>query len=479
MMRHDLPWLSLLLILAGCASAPDKTVVQDLPQPAVWAAGADTNAPPTEAWWTNLGSTGLVAAVDEALQENPDLRQALVRIDAAAAQARILGADAYPQVGFGFDAARQQQVFVGLPIPGRENQPLQTRFTSFAGNFNLSWELDVWGRIRASQSAALADVQASESDFRGAVQSLAAQTCRAWVGLVAAEQQLRLARATAESFTITAAQVGERYRRGLRGALDYRLALNNASVAKALVALRERELQTVQRQLEILLGRYPEGAITGDAALPEMPSEVPAGLPSELLERRPDLVAAERRLAASIARVTEAKRALLPRVSLTAGAGRTSNELEDLLENSYSVWNLAGNFAQPLFQGGRLRANVKLNEARAREAIEGYHAIVLRAFGEVEVALDSEAQLRRREEDLADATAQSAEALRLAEERYFAGLIEFITLTETQRNAYNTEAELITIRRQRLENRIDLHLALGGGFPAELPRLAGLAKPTN
>ena len=476
-MKPTLPWILPLLLLTACATAPERTAVDDLPQPAVWSADADTNAPPVEAWWSQLGSTGLVAAVDEALQGNHDLRQALARIDAAAAQARIFGADAYPQVGFGFDAARQQQVFVGLPIPGRENQPLQTRFTSFAGSFNLSWELDVWGRIRASQSAALADVQASEADFRGAVQSLAAQTCRGWVGLVAAEQQLRLARATAESFTITATQVGERYRRGLRGALDYRLALNNASVARALVSLRERELQTARRQLEVLLGRYPQGAITGDAALPAIPDAVPAGLPSELLERRPDLAAAERRLAANIARVKEAKRALLPRISLTAGAGRTSSELEDLLDNNFSVWSLAGNFAQPLFQGGRLRANVKLNEARAREALEGYHSTVLRAFGEVEVALDSEAQLRRREADLADATAQSAEAQRLAEERYFAGLIEFITLTETQRNAYNTEAELITIRRQRLENRIDLHLALGGGFPAETPQLARLADP--
>lgn len=478
-MKKTLACLVLLGLLVGCATAPEKVEVEGLPTRAEWSVATETNAPVAGAWWGELGSPGLVQVVEHALRENHDLRQALARVDAAVAQARIAGADAYPQVGFGFDAARQQQVFIGLPIPGQGNDPLQTRFNSYAANFNLSWELDVWGRIRAGQSAALADVQASEEDFVGAMHSLAARTARAWVALVSAEQQLRLANATEQSFSITAAQVGARYERGLRSALDYRLSLNNAAVAKALVSLRRRELQVAQRQLEILMGRYPEGSLAGDYSLPELAHDVPTGLPSELLERRPDLISAERRLAASISRVKEAKRALLPRISLTASGGRTSSELEDLLDNKYSMWALAGNLAQPLFQGGRLRANVKLNEARAREALEAYHSIVLRAFGEVEVALASESQLRQREIDLVEARRQSSEALRLAEERYFAGLIEFVTLTESQRSAYNAESEVITIRRQRLENRIDLHLALGGSFDDATLQLASLPEEDN
>ncbi|MCB1126024.1 MAG: efflux transporter outer membrane subunit [Verrucomicrobiae bacterium] len=409
----------------------------------------------------------------EALRENHNLKQALARVDAAVAQARIAGADLQPQVGFNFDAAKRQQVFVGLPIPGGPSA-LTSKSTSYGASLNLTWELDVWGRIRAGQSAALANVQASESDYLGAMESLAAQTVRAWVGAIAAEHQLRLAHATEESFRLTAEQLGERYRRGLRSALDYRFAMNNHAAAKALVSLRDRERQAAVRQLEILLGRYPAGsADTGDA-LPLLVGEVPAGLPSELLERRPDLAASERRLAASLARVKEAKRALLPRISLTAGGGRTSAELADLLDASYNMWNLAANLAQPVFQGGRLRANVKLTEAQAREALEAYHGVVLRAFGEVEIALSSESQLREREDALAEAAVQSSEALRLAEERYFAGLIEFVTLMEAQRGAFNAETELIRVRQQRLDNRIDLFLALGGGFPPEREQPAGM-----
>jgi NodT family efflux transporter outer membrane factor (OMF) lipoprotein len=406
----------------------------------------------------------LDALVEEALRQNYDLKQALARIDAARAQARIAGADLYPQADFNFSSTRREQVFVGFPIPGRGDEPLKSLSTTHVGSFNLSWELDVWGRVRAGQSATLADVQSSEEEYRAALLSVAAQATKGWLAVVAAERQLELARATYDVLSITASQIRERYRRGLRSALDLRLALNNEAVAKALISFREQELQTSVRQLETLLGRYPAGALTGDPSLPPVPRDIPAGLPSELLERRADLVAAERRLAANLARVREAKRALLPRISLTASGGRTSDELADLLSNSFNMWSVAGNFAQPLFQGGRLRANVKLNEARAREALEAYRSVVLRAFGEVETTLESERQLQQREIDLAEAARQSSEALRLAEERYFAGLIEFVTLTESQRNAYNAESELIAVREQRLRNRVDLHLALGGGF---------------
>jgi NodT family efflux transporter outer membrane factor (OMF) lipoprotein len=198
--------------------------------------------------------------------------------------------------------------------------------------------------------------------------------------------------------------------------------------------------------------------------LPDVEGAVPAGLPSELLERRPDLAAAERRLAATNMRVREAKSALFPRISLTASGGRTSSELEDLLSSQFNVWSLAGNLAQPLFQGGRLWANVQLNRARATEALEQYLQTVLQAFGEVETALAGERLLAEREATLRAATEQSIAARRLAEDRYRNGLEDFVTLLEAQRRALEAESQWITVRRMRIENRINLHLALGGGF---------------
>jgi outer membrane protein TolC len=187
-------------------------------------------------------------------------------------------------------------------------------------------------------------------------------------------------------------------------------------------------------------------------------------LPSDLLLRRPDLVAAERRLASALERTHEARAALLPRISLTAAGGRSSSQLDDLLSSQVSLWGVAANAAQPLFQGGRLLANVDWTEARTREAAERYRQVVLRALGEVEDALAAERHLRQRELDLDEAVVQSQEALRLAEERYLLGLTDFVTLVEAQRSAFSAESQRIVIRRQLLDNRVNLHLALGGGF---------------
>jgi len=454
-----------------------RTPVAALPEASLWSTATSTNAPPLDHWWTSFESTGLVQTVTLALQQNYDLGQALARIDAAVAQAKIAGADQLPMVGVTYNAARNQSVFVGLPIPGQGDSPLKSLSTAQSLSFNVSWELDVWGRIRAGQQAALANVQATQEDFRGAMSSLAARTAKAWLAAVEARHQRDLAEATVASFTMTARQVRDRYELGLRSALDLRLALNNEAVAKALLAFRRQELQRNVRLLEVLLGEYPSGRYVVSENLPEVPAEIPAGLPSALLERRADLEAAERRLAETIQRVHEAKRAMLPRISLTASGGRTSEDLADLLDSQFSMWTLAANVAQPIFQGGKLRANVELANARARESVDAYRGAVLQAFSEVEIALGSEADLRQRETHLAEARRQSQAALQLAQERYQQGLIEFVTLTESQRSAYNAESELLVARRQRLANRVDLFLALGGGFTEEqTPQMVAKAR---
>jgi outer membrane protein, multidrug efflux system len=460
------------VLIAGCARAPQRTYVAGMPEPAAWVAGPVPEGAVVDSWWTLFGDAELTGAVQEALQANLDLRRFLARLDAAAAQARIMGAPLSPALDVGAGSQRQQQVFVGLPIPGREGEPLTSRSTAHALTFNLSWELDLWGRVRAGQRAALAEVQASEQDYRAALSSVAGQTVKQWLAVAEAKVQRELARATAESFERTARQVRSRYERGLGSALDLRMSLHNEAVANALVHLRERELEGLTRQLEILLGRYPAGHLEVSDSLPRLPGALPAGLPSELLERRPDLAAAERHLAATLARVEEAKAALFPRISLTASGGRTSAELADLLSSQFNVWSLAGNLAQPLLQGGRLQANVALNEARSREAVEAYRLAALRAFGEVETALASEQWLEQRETDLAKALEHAQAASRLAQDRYRTGLIDFVTLMEAQRSAFNSESQFIQVRRQRLDNRVDLCLALGGGFGVEaVPRM--------
>jgi outer membrane protein, multidrug efflux system len=474
--RHVLRLMVLMiglgLLAAGCARAPQRTAVAGLPEPAGWVAPHSPDPAALDAWWTWFDDPAMAETVREAVEANLDLRRFLARLDAAAAQARIAGAPLWPGLDLRAGSQRQQQVFVGLPIPGREGEPLTSMSTSHALSFNISWELDLWGRLRASHRAALADVQASEEELRAALLSVTGRTVKLWLAIAETHRQLELTRATASSFGVTARQVRERYERGLRSALDLRLALFSESSANALVHLRQEQLEGLVRQLEILLGRYPSGELTVATSLPNLPGSVPAGLPSDLLERRPDLIVAERRLAGTLARVDEAKAALFPRISLTASGGRTSAELADLLSSQFNMWSLAGNLAQPLLEGGRLQANVALTEARAREAVEQYRLAVLQAFGEVETALASDQWLGRRETELAEAVDQSQAALALAEDRYRLGLIDFITLLETQRNAFTAQSELIRVRHQRLENRVELCLALGGGFdPDSAPRM--------
>lgn len=456
-------WPCLLLVLAGCA-APPREAISPVPLPERWTAAETAPGPAADDWWTSFADTNLTAAVEEALAHNHDLAAAAARLDAALAEARIAGADFAPQLGAGFDASRAQRNFIGLPIPGGGGRVLTSRSTSYGLNLNLSWEIDLWGRIRSARRAAVSEAAASKADLAGARNSIAAQTAKAWLASVESRRQIELAEATVRSYRETVEVVRARYERGLRPPLDLRLALANLASAEALLSERRNAHSRLVRQLEILLGRYPAARIDASAAMPSAPETIPAGLPADLLARRPDLAAAEERLRAADHRIAQARAALFPRIALTAGDGTSSSELADLLNTGFHVWSLAGNAAQPLFQGGRLRAGVRRAEAQARLAAANYESAVLRALGEVETALATGRFLAERESGLQEAAAQSRAALALAEERYRQGLESFTTVLETQRRALDTETQLETVRRQRLETRVDLHLALGGGF---------------
>jgi outer membrane protein, multidrug efflux system len=457
--------MALALVAAGCASAPpirDPDIGVAVPE--AWTAAADPAAPATQAWWHELGGLPLDAVVSEALAGNRDLRTAAARLDQAAALARVEGAREWPVAGVGVSAARRKQNFIGLPIPGAEDRVLSTRVTTYGVSIDSSWEADLWGRIRSGAAASLADAEAAAFDVDGARLSLAAQAARTWFALIEARQQLRLAEATAETYQATADQVRDRYERGLRPPVDLRLALSNLHAAEAVRAARQEQYARVQRQFELLLGRYPSGVFEAPDTLPRLPGAVPAGLPADLLARRPDLLAAERRLAAADARLVANRRALYPALALTGSGGFTTNLLRRLLDGDFSVWSLAGAVTQPIFQGGRLRAQVDIADAQAREALEWYAARALTAFAEVETALDAQGHLAERAQQLRDAAEQARAALALAEQRYGAGLEPLFVVLEAQRRQAEAESQLLTVNRLQLDTRVDLHLALGGNF---------------
>jgi NodT family efflux transporter outer membrane factor (OMF) lipoprotein len=462
----------LLLLLAGCATAPPPSRLDlsiDLPDRFTAAPDDEEGGaaePVKGAWWSTFGDDRLDRLVQRALENNHDLSAAAARLEAAGAQARIAGADLLPEASLEFTPGRRRQNFIGFPIPGGGGV-LSTTTTTYGASLNVSWEVDLWGRLRAREAAALADVEASRTDLEGARLSLAGQTAKAWFALVEAIQQVELARETLDNRRLTRRRIARRYELGLRPALELRFAMSAEASSEASLAARQRQLDAARRQIDLLLSRYPEGVIeeaTADLSLPELPDPVPPGLPADLVTRRPDLVAAERRLAAAGLTIKEARAALYPRFRLTGSAGRLSGELEQLSKGDFSVWSIAGSLLQPLFLGGRLRAGVTLAEARYREQAESYVQRALEAFAEVETALAAEKYLRAQERALSEAAKHSIAARELAEDRYDAGLVDYLSVLEAQREATVARSLLLDARRQLITTRIDLHLSLGGGF---------------
>ena len=460
-MRSRLPTLALLTL--GCASTATLEPSELIDAPAAWASATAPGAVQSE-WWRSFGDPALERLVEQVLARNFDLQAAAARVKAAEAQARIAGADLAPQLNAGLNGQRSRQNFIGLPIPGAPSDVLSTTTTSYGLSLNLGWEVDLWGRLDAAEQAAVAELQATQADLAGARLSLVAQTAKLWFQLAEAKEQAALAAEVAESFTVTEELLRERYEIGVGSAQAVRQASGLTAAARAAEAGRRQQVDSLRRQLEVLAGRYPEGDLAGRAELPDVTGEVPAGLPVELLTRRPDLQAAERRLLAGDARLREAEASLYPRVSLTGSAGSSSTELDDLLDWDFRVWSLAAGITAPLFQGGRLRANVDRAEAGREELTAFFVGTVLQAFAEVETGLSAERWLARRVAQLEQAVEDANLATELAEERYLAGTLDGIRLLDQQRDSFRARSEELDARRERLLARIDLHLALGGGF---------------
>jgi outer membrane protein, multidrug efflux system len=431
-------------------------------------------------WWERLGDESLGDIVQDALSSNLDLQSAAARLRAAHGQAKIAGAPQWPQVNASGSGSKRKQLFIGFPIPGADaGAPASSTATSYGVSLDVSWEIDLWGRLGAARAAAVADRQAAQAIYSGARLSLAAQTTRSWFALIEAQRQVELASASVKNYETSLAQVEDRYQRGLRPSLDLRLTRTDAASARDQLLQRQLILERTKRQLEVILGKYPAGRIGAGASLPTLTDPIPAGIPSDVLARRPDLVAAERRLASGIMRHKEALRSRYPRITLTGSTGRTSESLSDLTSGDFSVWGFAANLLQPLFQGGRIQGNINLTKALEDEATANYIGTVLRAFAEVENALAAEDILALRETALSIASREATAARELSEDRYNRGITDLITMLSAQRGAYLVESQLLSVQRQRLDARIDLHLALGGDFESREAILATSLSTTS
>lgn len=458
-----------LTFIAGCASLPPATGQSyDEVVPQTWAESANFSVV-EDFWWNSFSDERLDSLITEAIGENPAIGQAEARLAQARAQAVIAGADRLPQINGQFNGSKQQQSLAGLgPVGelGGANAGGATSFTSenYGLNLNVDWEIDLWGKLAAQDRAAREDYLASADALRATRQSIAAQISKSYFAVIEAEQQVALSQRTVETFTETAREVGNRADVGLIPPNDKLLAESNLQSAIAGLTQREENLSRAKRALQILMRDYPDAELSTSNQLPLVPPTPGAGLPADLLSRRPDIVGSERALRAAGLRTLSAQKSLLPSISLTGSYGRSSSELDNLLDGDFEVWSIAGAILQPIFQGGRLKANIALAEGREKEAAEGYVETVLTAFSEVENALTIEETIARREAALCAAAAAAEESERISLNRYRQGVDPFLKVLESQQRALDSSSSCLSARRARLDNRVDLHLALGGGF---------------
>jgi multidrug efflux system outer membrane protein len=446
-----------VLFTASCATAPERDAISMTKSPPQWSTVNSSNNPIATQWLNAFNDPELSALVHDALNNNYDLKAAAARVDSAREQARIDGAPRWPQLFF---------------VPGyRRDSRTSDATSAFEALFTMSWEIDVWGRIKATQQAAGQEAEAVAADYHGAKLSLAARTAQSYFELIEAKLQAEVAEQSIKDRRTIVELVRGRFARGLTRGLDLRLVLTDLASAEAQLASSRNQVQIVTRRLEVLLGRYPDNSQVGWAgffahrllSLPTPPTALSAGVPSELLARRPDLVAAMLRLKASDSRVESAKKALLPRITLIAAGGTSSPALTELIDPRAVAWNLAMGLVQPIFTGGRLKAGIRLSEAGTEEAFNQYQSTALNAFREVEQALAAEHWLREQEQALKEAVEQTEASRKLAVYSYRQGLIEILTLLDSYRSTLSAQSAHLSVQRQLLSNRIDLYLALGGG----------------
>ena len=409
-------------------------------------------------WLKQFNDPQLEMLVFEALRNNQDLAAAAARMEAFRAQTRIANAASFPTLSGALGASRNQRT------SSSGFQLTNPRTTNYSADLITNWELDIWGRLQHRKNAVLADFRSSQSTYRAFQLSIAVQVAKAWYDAIEAKLQKSLLKQTLNHFQHTLDVIEKGYFNGINDALDVRLAKVNVSAAENSYAAQLTRYDDAIRGLQVLLGRYPSSEIRIAEFLPEIDDSIPVGIPSELLTRRPDLIAAQEKLYAFDERLKDEKKNFLPSISLTGTGGTTGEQLKNLFNFNFLVWRIASDLTQPLFEGGRLKAQRKLAKAELDEAIAEYAQSVLIAFNEVEAALSAERNLSTQEAALAKAKEDSHQAEILALEQYQKGLEEIITLLDTQRRTVDLERSLLEVNNLRIQNRFNLFLALGGGF---------------
>jgi multidrug efflux system outer membrane protein len=477
--------LALAMVLSvggtGCAVGPNYKRPQ-VAVPSQWtvapARGTSTKPIEKDEWWSSFQDPELNLLIERAAAQNLDVKLALNRVDEARAARGIVRSGYFPSMDASASATRNRQRVIA-PVSQNSVNIVPVEFNNFEGALGASWELDVFGGVRRGVQAASADVAAAEENLGDVRVILFGDVGRVYAQLRGFQRRLEIANKNIKTQQDTLDLTRTRAKAGLATELDVSRAAAQLESTKAVVPTLLSGIDISIHRLSVLLGEEP-GALRSElenaSPIPAAGPDVEVGLPSDLLKRRPDIRRSEAQLVAATARIGEAKADLFPHFVLTGAAGRQASQLHDITLGAGNFFSVGPGISLPLFTGGRIRSNIAVQDARERQALTSYRSSVLNALEEVQNALVNYAQEQERRDRLNEAAQQSQLAVDLATEQYKAGLTDFLSVLEAQRELYADEDQAVQSQTSVATNVIALYRALGGGWNVA-PAVAA-AKPT-
>ncbi|MBO9451299.1 TolC family protein [Tropicibacter sp. R16_0] len=437
------------LILAGCAEfspPPDRNAMSELSPPAQFVAAQPSGDELAGGLLALFDDAQLTALVERALSNNHDVRLAAQQMELAGYNATISGAALTPHLTGGLNSSRAGG---SGPTSGTTRPSL-----------DVSWEVDLWGQLRDSRSAARSDALAEAERFKAVRASIAAQVMQGWFEYARSAQAMALEKQRLAGLKQREEFVRRNYRAGVGSLEDLSAIRRDVALSQDVLLANQGTRNDAARSLDLLLGAYPDAVLSGAPRLPRLKSTPHAGIPADILTNRPDLKSAWAQVGAADRRISVAQKDLLPKISLTGSLGSTTPDFSDLL-SSATIWTFAGNLTAPIFDGNRRRTEILASRNRADQAWITYLQTALVAFSEVERALDQEQMLRRREAELRQAVTHAQTTSKLFESRYQAGLVSILELLNAQNAVFDIRSQVLSVRAARLSNRVALALALG------------------
>jgi len=461
------------IALAACAVGPDyRRPTLDVPAAYEYMPKAAANTVNTE-WWQQFGDPVLDQLIAEALANNRTVKQAAASVQQAAAVLTEAKSQFYPQAGYEGSGAREHITADALP-----RATTSRTFSSYSVIASASWEIDLWGRIRRQTEAAQAELLATDDARRGVILSLVGEVANNYLTLRALDEQLDVSRKTLATYAESLKIFELQFKYGFASQMNVAQAQSQYQTAAAQIPAIEQQIVTTENALCVLLGRNP-GRIERGKAVAEMTlPATPEGLPSQLLERRPDVMQAEQQLVAANAQIGAAKALYFPTISLTGALGGSSGDLSELMKNPARVWNYGGSLVGPLFTGGAITAQLRQAEAVEQSALYGYEQTVQSAFADVENALIAQQKTVQKLEAQKGLVDALSEYSRLARLQYRGGYVPFSTVLQADQQLFPAQLTLAQYRAQVFSAAVSVYQALGGGWITIADGMTASSGPT-